>query len=102
MLSVMYSINISKYTTPENYELSKLPAPTVEGPKDIVINIHAASINPIDVKKASGLTKAVLKDEYVFGFQCWYMTGSDSPWLTASRTRLATTALAPLRRLGLE
>jgi NADPH:quinone reductase-like Zn-dependent oxidoreductase len=24
------------------------------------------------------VTKAVLKDEYVFGFQCWYMTGSDS------------------------
>lgn len=61
----MYSINISKYTTPENYELSELPAPTVEDPKDIIIKVHAASINPIDVKKASGASKLVLKDEYV-------------------------------------
>jgi NADPH:quinone reductase-like Zn-dependent oxidoreductase len=61
----MFSINISNFTTPQNYELSELPAPTVEGPDDIVIKVHAASINPIDVKKASGASKAVLKNRYV-------------------------------------
>lgn len=61
----MYSINISNYATPQNYELSELPAPTVEGPDDVVIKVYAASINPIDVKKASGASKAVLKDRYV-------------------------------------
>lgn len=65
ILAGMHSINISKYTTPENYELGELPAPTVEDPKDVVIKVHAASVNPIDVKKASGVTKMVLKDEYV-------------------------------------
>lgn len=61
----MFSINITNYATPQNYELSELPAPTVEGPGDIVIKVHAASINPIDVKKASGASKAVLKDRCV-------------------------------------
>lgn len=60
----MLSINIPKYSPPANYELSKLPAPTVTNPKDILIRVHAASINPIDVKKASGISKLVLKDRY--------------------------------------
>jgi NADPH:quinone reductase-like Zn-dependent oxidoreductase len=61
----MLSINITQYATPQNYELSELPAPTVDDPNDILIKVHAASINPIDVKKASGASKAVLKDRYV-------------------------------------
>ncbi|KAF3389583.1 Reticulon-4-interacting protein 1 [Penicillium rolfsii] len=68
----MLSINISNYATPQDYELSELPAPTVEGPDDIVIKVHAASINPIDVKKASGASKSVLKDSfpYKIGYDC--------------------------------
>jgi NADPH:quinone reductase-like Zn-dependent oxidoreductase len=61
----MFSITISNYATPQKYELSELPAPTVEGPNDIVIKVHAASVNPIDVKKASGVSKVVLKDRYI-------------------------------------
>ncbi|CEJ59347.1 hypothetical protein PMG11_07975 [Penicillium brasilianum] len=68
----MLSINISKHTTPQNYELSELPAPTVQDPNDIVIKVHAASVNPIDVKKASGASKVVLKDSfpYKIGYDC--------------------------------
>lgn len=58
----MLSINIPKYTTPENYELSDVPVPKIDSPKDILIRTYAASINPIDVKKASGASKLVLKD----------------------------------------
>lgn len=76
----MLSINISKHATPQNYELSELPAPTVDDPNDIVIKVHAASVNPIDVKKASGASKMVLKDSYVFAVSFFQMTGSDYPW----------------------
>jgi NADPH:quinone reductase-like Zn-dependent oxidoreductase len=58
----MLSINIPKHNTPDQYELSEVPSLVVESPSDILIKVHAASINPIDVKKASGATKAVLKD----------------------------------------
>lgn len=62
--STMHSITIPKYSTPANYDLTQLPPPTITDPKDILIRVHAASINPIDVKKASGVSKAVLKDKY--------------------------------------
>ncbi|OQE25283.1 hypothetical protein PENSTE_c006G00503 [Penicillium steckii] len=68
----MLSINIPKHTTPDQYELSEVPSLVVERPTDILIKVHAASINPIDVKKASGVTKAVLKDSfpYKIGYDC--------------------------------
>ena len=58
----MRSIHISRHTTPDQYELGEVPSLVVESPTDILIKVHAASINPIDVKKASGVTKLVLKD----------------------------------------
>ncbi|OQE12843.1 hypothetical protein PENFLA_c061G09408 [Penicillium flavigenum] len=68
----MLSINIPKHTTPDQYELGEVPALAVEQPTDILIKVHAASINPIDVKKASGATKMVLKDSfpYKIGYDC--------------------------------
>ncbi|KAJ5155792.1 hypothetical protein N7492_008595 [Penicillium capsulatum] len=68
----MLSINIPKHTTPDQYELGEVPSLPVEAPTDILIKVHAASINPIDVKKASGATKMVLKDSfpYKIGYDC--------------------------------
>ena len=60
----MLAINIPQHTTPDKYELGEVPSLVVEGDTDILIKVHAASINPIDVKKASGATKLVLKDRY--------------------------------------
>lgn len=62
----MLSINIPNYTTPANYQLSEVPKPIVDDPKDVLIKVHAASINSIDVKKAAGAAKLVLKDRYMF------------------------------------
>ncbi|KAJ6003079.1 hypothetical protein N7451_005626 [Penicillium sp. IBT 35674x] len=68
----MLSINIPKHATPDQYELGEVPSLTVERPTDILIKVHAASVNPIDVKKAAGATKAVLKDSfpYKIGYDC--------------------------------
>lgn len=59
----MLAINIPQHATPDQYELGEVPSPTVELATDILIKVHAASINPIDVKKASGATKLVLTDK---------------------------------------
>ncbi|KAJ5666100.1 uncharacterized protein N7477_008548 [Penicillium maclennaniae] len=52
--------------------IPKSPVPKIDSPKDILIRTHAASINPIDVKKASGASKLVFKDSfpYKIGYDC--------------------------------
>ena len=62
MAAEMLSITAPTFTDPSGYELSTVPRPTVTGNKDILIRVHAASINPVDVKKASGVFKFVLKE----------------------------------------
>lgn len=59
----MLSLNTPTYSPPSGYQLSELPKPVLEDSNDVIINVHAASINPIDVKKASGILKKGIKDE---------------------------------------
>jgi NADPH:quinone reductase-like Zn-dependent oxidoreductase len=68
----MLSINIPAYSKPSGYQLSELPKPEIQDPKDVLIKVHAASINPIDVKKADGILKFVKKDAfpYKIGYDC--------------------------------
>lgn len=51
------------FTDPWGYQLSQLPIPSITEPKDVVIRVYAASVNPIDVKKAAGALKLAVKDE---------------------------------------
>lgn len=43
-----------------------LPKPELKDPKDVIIAVHAGSVNPIDVKYAGGAMKMVVSDSYVF------------------------------------
>lgn len=61
----MLSITVPTYSPPSGYELTTIPRPTVSAPTDVVIEVHATSINPIDVKKASGALKMALAEQYV-------------------------------------
>lgn len=61
----MLSLSIPSYSKPSGYQLSELAKPEISDPKDVIIRVHAASINPIDVKKADGLLKFAMKDTYV-------------------------------------
>lgn len=61
----MLSINVPAYSKPSGYQLSEVPKPEIQDPKDVLIKVHAASINPIDVKKADGILKFLQKDAYV-------------------------------------
>lgn len=65
MASDMLSINITSFADPSKYVLSSLPRPVVSEPTDVIIQVYAASVNPIDVKKASGVFKAGLPEEYL-------------------------------------
>jgi hypothetical protein len=65
----MLSINIPAYSKPSGYQLSDLAKPEIQDPKDVLIKVHAASINPIDVKKADGMLKFLQKDAYVLPVQ---------------------------------
>ncbi|KAJ5520455.1 hypothetical protein N7463_000908 [Penicillium fimorum] len=68
----MLSLNIPSYSKPSGYQLSELAKPELRDPKDVIIKVHAASINPIDVKKAEGMLKLALKDSfpYKIGYDC--------------------------------
>ena len=63
MASSMICVTAPFYTDPLGYQLSELPRPVVTEPTDVVIRVHAASVNPIDVKKAAGILKLAVKDE---------------------------------------
>lgn len=59
----MLSINIPAYSKPSGYQLSELPKPEIQDPKDVLIKVHAASVNPVDdAKQHCGrfLTKVLL------------------------------------------
>ena len=60
----MLSVTAPSYSKPEGYQLSTIPRPVITEPTDVLIRVHAASINPIDVKLAEGLMKMAVKDEY--------------------------------------
>lgn len=61
----MRAVTAPKFTDPSGYELSEVEAPTVSQPTDVIVQIHAASINPVDVKLAAGAFKIALSEEYV-------------------------------------
>lgn len=73
----MLSLNIPSYSKPSGYQVSELAKPELSDPKDVIIKVHAASINPIDVKKADGMLKLAVKDSYVIPYKLRksYLTG---------------------------
>jgi NADPH:quinone reductase-like Zn-dependent oxidoreductase len=60
--SEMLSITVPSFSKPSGYQLTQSPKPVISAESDVVIKVHAASINPIDVKKADGVMKMILKE----------------------------------------
>lgn len=58
----MIAIAVSQFTEPSGYELQHLPRPTIQKDDDVIIKVHAAGVNPFDMKKANGVAKQVLKE----------------------------------------
>ncbi len=55
----MKSLSIEKYCLPDEYQILDLPVPKISDPDHVLIKVNAASINPIDVKIASGMAKMI-------------------------------------------
>jgi len=53
--STMQAIALAKYGKPSEYGLATLPVPQIKNQNEVLIKVHAASINPVDVKMASEL-----------------------------------------------
>lgn len=53
----MRALALSKFCKPAEYGIATLPTPTISKPDEMLIKVHSAAVNPIDVKMASGLAK---------------------------------------------
>lgn len=63
--SSMRAIVLSHYCTPDSYSIATIAVPQISNPSELLIRVHAASVNPIDVKMANGLMKMMYKAPYV-------------------------------------
>lgn len=61
----MLAITAPGYVDPSGYQLSTLARPVVSDRTDVLFRVRAASINPVDVKKAAGVFKLAVKDRFV-------------------------------------
>ncbi|KAL3486587.1 chaperonin 10-like protein [Aspergillus germanicus] len=62
----MLSIGIHSHGKPSEYQLLEFPRPEITEPRDVLIKVHAASVNPVDLKKADGIFKMALKDSFPY------------------------------------
>lgn len=49
----MRAIALTKFSNPSDYDHASLPVPQIKDQDEVLIKIHAASVNPVDVKMAS-------------------------------------------------
>ncbi|KAH6675661.1 chaperonin 10-like protein [Halenospora varia] len=64
----MRALALSKYCKPSEYAFATLPVPEIKEPDEILIRVKAASVNPVDVKMASGLGKLLGKADFPYKF----------------------------------
>jgi NADPH:quinone reductase-like Zn-dependent oxidoreductase len=65
-MSTMLAVIAPKFTKPTGYQVTQVPRPTVTEPDDVVIQVRAASVNPIDVKNAAGHLKLAIPERSAF------------------------------------
>jgi NADPH:quinone reductase-like Zn-dependent oxidoreductase len=46
----MRALAVSKYCLPAEYGIATLPVPEISKPDELLVRVHAASVNPVDVK----------------------------------------------------
>ncbi|KFY25956.1 hypothetical protein V491_01533 [Pseudogymnoascus sp. VKM F-3775] len=60
----MRALAIPSFGKPSSYGLASVPTPQITQPDEVLIKIHAAGVNPIDIKVAEGALK--FAHEYTF------------------------------------
>ena len=56
----MKAARINQYGPPDVFQMDDIPVPKV-GPKDVLVEVHAASVNPIDWKIRSGVQRGIIR-----------------------------------------
>lgn len=84
----MLSLTALRYTTPANFTLSQLPVPTLSSPTDVLVRVHATSVNPGELRRASGQLKVFLPSTFP------HILGLDLSG-TVQQTGSAVTAFKP-------
>jgi len=64
--SSMRALALAKYGKPSTYDVATLPTPKITKPDDVLIKVHATSINPVDVKMAGGMAKMLEKNAFPY------------------------------------
>jgi NADPH:quinone reductase-like Zn-dependent oxidoreductase len=64
-ITTMRSLVSEAYGPPAGYTVLSLPIPKIGAPDELLIKVHAASINPIDVGAANGAMKMAIASTYV-------------------------------------
>ena len=59
-MSSMKAAVIDSYGPAENLRIGDVPMPTV-GPSDVLVKVHATSINPVDTKQRLGIQRVVVR-----------------------------------------
>lgn len=97
----MRAAYIERYGGPEVLRIGQLPAP-VPGPGDLLIKVRAASVNPVDFKIRSGLTKAIIRFRFplILGNDCAGIVAAVGPGVTRFKVRDAIYARLDKNRIG--
>jgi len=51
--TTMRAIALDRFSDPKDYNLATIPVPKIQKDDEVLIKIHAASVNPVDVKLSS-------------------------------------------------
>ena len=62
----MRSLAVDSYCEPVKFKLSNLPTPSISTPTDVLIKVHAGSINPGDLNIAAGLTRLMFAAKFPY------------------------------------
>ena len=46
----MRALAVSRFCMPADYGIATLPVPEISKPDELLVRVHAASVNPVDVK----------------------------------------------------
>ena len=55
----MRALALAKYCKPSGFNIATVPTPTISEPDEVLIKVYSASVNPVDVKLASGFGKMI-------------------------------------------
>lgn len=57
---ILKAARIHRYGDPEVFQIDDIPPPAV-GPRDVLVEVHAASVNPVDWKIRQGYQRGVIR-----------------------------------------